>query len=126
MTDQINARVTLSPLVFAILKTKQPIRSAFVNIIDLDEVTVIIEQGKYAPGSDVISAALDWRLFTLAPAPLPEAGELTAKVISAMTTFGVTAVPITAFDREHFLIKKSDLAAAITRFETLGFPVAKP
>lgn len=125
MTDQISAHVTLSPLVFAILKTKQPIRSAFVNIIDLDDVTVIIEQSKYAAGSDVISAVLDWKLFTLGPVSLPEAGELMAKVTSAMATFGVPVVPITAFDREHFLIKKMNLAAAITRFETLGLKVIK-
>lgn len=125
MADLASARVTLSPLVFAILKTKQPIRTAFVNIIDLDDVTVIIEQSKYTAGGDVISAILDWKLFTLGPVSLPEAGEIISKVTSAMTTFGVTIVPITAFDHEHFLIKKSNLAAAITRFETLGLQVVK-
>lgn len=125
MAEQTSARITLSPLTFAILKTKQPIRSAFVNIIDLDDVTVIVEKSKYAANGDVTSAILDWRLFTLGPVSLPEAGEIIARVTSAMTTFGVSIVPITAFDREHFLIKKSNLAAAITRFETLGFKVIK-
>ncbi|SRR3989338_1212278 len=125
MADRINAQVTLSPLVFAILKTKQPIQSAFANIIDLDNVTVIIEQSKYAANGDVTGAILDWKLFTLGPASLPEAGKIIAKVTSAMAAFGVAAVPIAAFDREHFLIKKSNLAAAITRFETLGLKVIK-
>lgn len=125
MAPDISAHVTLSALTFTILRTKQPIRSAFVNIIDLDDVTVIIEQSKYLPGDDVISASPDWKLFTLGPITLDEAGALVTKVTSAMTTFGVTVVPITAFACEHFLTKKSDLAAAITRFETLGLKVIK-
>lgn len=125
MTEQANTHVTLSPLIFAILKTKQPVQSALVNIIDLDDVTVIIEQSKYAAQSKVISAVLDWKLFTLAPVSLSEAGSIITRVAGAMTANGIGVVPITAFDREHFLIKKPYLATAIIQFETLGLKVIK-
>lgn len=115
---------TLSPLLFAILKTRRALPDAFVNIFDLDETTVIIDQTKYDQ-ADVLDETLNWRLFTLAPAPVITAAEIITTVSSAMTLFGVTIVPIAAFDRDHFLVKKADLAAAITRFETLGIKIIK-
>ena len=48
---------------FAIIKSKKPYPSAFANIIDKNETTVIIEQSKYNE-ENVLEIEEDWKILT--------------------------------------------------------------
>ncbi|HDP37220.1 MAG TPA: hypothetical protein ENN27_05120 [Candidatus Atribacteria bacterium] len=58
-----NGKVYVWKETFAIIKSKKSYPNAFVNIIDKNETTVIIEQSKY-DGKNIIEIEKDWKILT--------------------------------------------------------------
>jgi hypothetical protein len=58
-----NGKVYIWKETFVIIKSKKSYPNAFVNIIDKNETTVIIEQSKY-DDEDVIEIEKDWKILT--------------------------------------------------------------
>ena len=107
---------------FAIIKAREIVSNAFVNIIDKDEITVIIDQSDFDK-QNVIDIEKDWKIVTLDIVfPMDVCG-VTAKISDALAKEGISVMPIAAFSRDHFLIKEKDVEKAVIVFENLGIKI---
>ncbi|MFA4930600.1 MAG: ACT domain-containing protein [Patescibacteria group bacterium] len=118
------AHVYIWPEKFAIIKAKQTVKEAFVNIIDQDEITVMIDQNKL-DHVDVIEAEKDWRIFTLDVVFPMNVFGVTATIATALTKEKISIMPIAAYSRDHFLIKDKDVVRASDVFTKFGMNVIK-
>jgi hypothetical protein len=125
-----NARAYFWEESFAIIKAKHTHPEAFANITDKDEITVIIDQSKLRNTSlseiekqDLSENEKGWKILTLDVVfPLDTVGIL-AKISSAMAERGISIMTISAYSRDHFLIREKDMVAAATALESLGISV---
>ena len=107
---------------FAIIQSEEAVPSAFVNIVDRNEITVIIEQSRLDIVK-VIQIERDWKIFTLDIVfPMDVCG-VTAKVGTELAKAGVSIMPMAAYSRDHFLIKEADAERARGVFEGMGIKV---
>ncbi len=114
-----NGKVYVWNETFAIVKAKKSNHQAFVNIIDKDEITVIIDENKI-DSQNIIKIEKGWKIFTLDIVfPMDVCG-VTAKIADAMTKADISIMPIAAFSRDHFLVKTKDSEKAKEVFESLG------
>ena len=58
-----NGKVYIWKETFVIIKSKKPYLNTFINIIDKNETTVIVEQSKYND-DDIIEIEKDWKILT--------------------------------------------------------------
>jgi len=125
-----NARAYFWKESFAIIKAKHTHPEAFANITDKDEITVIIDQSKLRNTSlseienqDLSENEIGWKILTLDVVfPLDTVGIL-AKLSGAMAERGISIMTISAYSRDHFLIREKDMVAAATALESLGISV---
>ena len=107
---------------FVVIKSKKALPRAFANIIDKNEVTVIIEQSKYNK-EDIIEIEKDWKILTFDMVlPFDLVGFL-AEISRAFAEEGIPIFVISAYSRDHILIKKKDLSKAIRKLRTIGYTV---
>jgi hypothetical protein len=115
---------------FAIIKAKHTYPEAFANITDKDEITVIIDQNKLdnASHSEIKNQNLSetekkWKILTLDVVfPLDTVGIL-AKISGALAERGISIMTVSAYSRDHFLIREKDMDAAAAAFKSLGISV---
>lgn len=125
-----NARAYFWKESFAIIKAKHTHPEAFANIIDKDEITVIIDQSKLRNTSlseienqDLSENEIGWKILTLDVVfPLDTVGIL-AKISGALAERGISIMTISAYSRDHFLIREKDMEAAVSALELLGITV---
>ncbi len=109
---------------FAIIKAKKSDPKAFVNIMDKEEITVIINQ-ILINKNEIIEIKKDWKIITLDIVfPMNVVG-VTAKISSALARENITIMPIAAFSKDHFLVKDKDINKAIRVLENLGIKLIK-
>lgn len=107
---------------FAIVKAKNIDPDAFTNIVDKDEITVIIDEEKLKE-DNVIEMEQGWNIYTLDIVfPMDVCG-VTARIATALAKKKISIMPIAAFSRDHFLIKKESLDIAKEVFESLGISI---
>ena len=105
---------------FAIVKSKKPLPNAFANIRDDKEITVVIEQSKIKSNKNIIKIDKDWKILTLDIVfPLNVIGVI-AKISNVLAKAKVCIFPISAFSRDHFLIKEKNLPKALSSFKKIG------
>jgi uncharacterized protein len=128
---------------FAIVKAKHIHPGAFTNIVDKDEITVIIDQTKlkshYQSTSEnqdslkinkqnysdfdkqnLAETEKDWKILTLDVVfPLDTVGIL-AKISGVLAERGISIMTISAYSRDHFLIREKDMEIAIIALESVG------
>ncbi|MFH1133351.1 MAG: ACT domain-containing protein [Nanoarchaeota archaeon] len=107
---------------FAFAKVRQPVPGAFANIIDKDEITVIVQEGKLP--KDCIAADKGWLLLTLGQDTAMDTVGVTATIAGALADAEVAIMPIAAFSRDHFLIKEKDKEKAVAALKTVGITVS--
>ena len=114
-----NGKVYIWKETFAIIKSKRPYLNAFVNIIDKNETTVIIEQSKYND-EDVIEIEKDWKILTFDMVlPFGLVGFL-AKVSKVLADEKITIFAVSAYSTDHILVKEKDLIRAGEKLRELG------
>jgi len=114
-----NGKVYIWKETFVIIKSKKPYPNAFVNIIDKNETTVIIEQSEYN-NEDVIKIEKDWKILTFDMVlPFGLVGFL-AKVSKVLADEKIPIFAISAYSTDHILVKEKDLARAEEKLEELG------
>ncbi len=117
-----NGKVYVWKETFAIIKSKRSYLNAFVNIIDKNETTVIIEQSKYDE-ENVIKIEKDWKLLTFDMVlPFGLVGFL-AKVSKVLADEKIPIFAISAYSTDHILVKEKDLTRAEEKLKELGFVV---
>jgi len=114
-----NGKVYIREETYAIIKSKKTYPKAFVNIIDKNETTVIIEQFKYN-NEDVIEIEKDWKILTFDMIlPFGLVGFL-AKVSKVLADEKIPIFVISAYSTDHILVKEKDLARAEEKLKELG------
>jgi len=117
-----NGKVYVWKETFAVVKSKKIFAKAFAIVQDKNEITVIIDQSKISY-EDIIEIEKDWRILTLDIIfPLDVIG-VTAKISNALAKAKISIFPISAYSRDHFLIKEKDLAKAKEALENLGLSI---
>lgn len=141
-----NARAYFWDETFAIIRSDHTYPEAFANIIDKDETTVIIDQTKLRntkpagienqnisrinkktisdiEEQNLSEAEKNWKILTLDVVfPLDTVGIL-AKISGALAEKGISVLTISAYSRDHFLIREKDMDNAVAVFESLGISV---
>ncbi len=115
-----NGKVYIWKETFAIIKSKKPYPNAFVNIIDKNETTGIIEQSKYDE-ENVIEIEKDWKILTFDMIlPFGLVGFL-AKVSKVLADENIPIFAVSAYSTDHILVKEKDLARAKKKLKSIGF-----
>ena len=104
---------------FAIIKSDCLNPDAFANITDKDEITVIIDQSKL--GNNILSEnEKDWKILTLDVVfPLNVVG-IQARISGVLAKRGISLMTISAYSRDHFLIREKDMPVAIGALQAIG------
>ena len=93
---------------FAIVKAKRTCPNSFATIIDKNEITIVIEQGKVKE-REVIAIEKDWKILTFDMVlPFGLVGFL-ATVTKVLADLGISVYVISAYSTDHILIKKKDI-----------------
>jgi hypothetical protein len=109
---------------FAIVKAKRTCPDAFTTVIDKNEITLVIEQGKINK-KEVIAIEKDWKVLTFDMVlPFGLVGFL-ATVSKALADEGIGIYVISAYSTDHILIKEKDLGRAEKKLRKLGCKVVK-
>ncbi len=104
---------------FAIIKTKHRYPDAFAVITDKDEITIIIDQNKL---QDIIPKEYEknWKILTLDIIfPMDMVGIL-SKISGCFAEKGIPVMAISAYSRDHFLIREKDMNIAVTALKSIG------
>ena len=119
-----NGKVYVWKETFAVVKTKKTYSTAFANIIDKNETTVIVDQSKFNE-KDAVEIEKDWKILTFDMVlPFGLVGFM-AKVSQAIADEKISIFAISAYSTDHVLVKEKDLAKAIKKLENLGCIVEK-
>ena len=114
-----NGKVYIWKEVFAVIKSKKSYPGAFANIVDKNEITVIVDQSRFNE-KDGIEVEKGWKVLTFNMVlPLGLIGFL-AKVSEALADEKIPILAISAYSRDHILVKEKDLTKAIKKLEDLG------
>ena len=104
----------------AIIKARNIYRKAFANISDKNETTVIVELSKMEP-DDIIEADDGWKIITFDIVLAFTVVGFLAKISAALADSGISIFAISAYSRDHILVKEENLNKAVKKLETLGF-----
>jgi uncharacterized protein len=115
-------RVYVLPERYAMIQAREINPSAFTNIVDDMEVTVIIDENQ-VDEANVIKIESGWKVFTLDIVFPPDVCGVTATIATALAEEGISIMPLAAFSRDHFLIKENDEERAKEVFAKLGIQV---
>jgi len=104
---------------FAIVKAKRTRPDAFANIVDRNEITLVIEQGKINK-KDVIEIEKNWKILTFDMVlPFGLVGFL-ATISKALADERISIYVISAYSTDHILIRKKDIVKAKRKLKKLG------
>ena len=104
---------------FAIIKADQSYPDAFAVITDKDEITVIIDQKKIRE-TVLIESEKNWKILTLDIIfPMDTSGIL-SKISGCLAEKGIPVMTISAYSRDHFLIREKDVDETVTALKSIG------
>ena len=119
-----NGKVYVWKETFAVVKSKKTYSTAFANIIDKNETTVIVDQSKFNE-KDAVEIEKDWKILTFDMVlPFGLVGFM-AKVSQAFADEKISIFAISAYSTDHVLVKEKDLNKAIKKLENLGCIIEK-
>ena len=119
-----NGKVYVWKETFAVVKSKKTYPTAFANIIDKNETTVIVDQSKFNE-KDAVEIEKDWKILTFDMVlPFGLVGFM-AKVSQALADEKISIFAISAYSTDHVLVKEKDLNKAIKKLENLGCIIEK-
>ena len=104
---------------FAIIKSDCINPDAFANITDKDEITVIIDQCKLEINM-VPEHEKDWKILTLDVVFAMNTVGILARISGVLAKRGISIMTISAYSRDHFLIKEKDMPVAIGALQSIG------
>ncbi|MBI2548318.1 ACT domain-containing protein [Candidatus Woesearchaeota archaeon] len=124
-----NGKVYVWKETFVIVKSKTTSPDAFVNIVDKNETTVIIDQLQCNKNQflqkNAIAIEKNWRMLTFAMVLPFELIGFVATVSTALAQEKIPIMVISAYSTDHLMVKKSNLTRAIKTLEKLGCTVEK-
>jgi len=124
MKEKEIKEVIISKENFAIIKARKPVKNAFANIIDNNEVTVILPQNKIKK-KNIINIDKDYKLLTFNMVLDFNLVGFIARISKALASENIPIFVISAYSTDHVLIKKKYLGKAIKQLKKLGFKVGK-
>jgi hypothetical protein len=119
----LKCRVIVSKETYAVAKAKKPMPNAFATIIDDKEITLIIDQSKIN-GENIFKVEKDWKLLTFdAALPFELVGFL-ATVAQTLAQANVSLFALSAYSRDHILVKAKDLEKSKKALSQLGCQIS--
>jgi hypothetical protein len=119
----INAKAYFWKESFAIIKTDQRYQDAFAIITDKDETTVIIDQNKLQKNF-LNESEKNWKILTLDIIfPMDTVGIL-SRISGCLAENEIPVMAISAYSRDHFLIREKDVEKAIYVLKHIGISVS--
>lgn len=121
-----DAKIYVQKETFSIIKSSKAVDGAFVNLIDDKETTVILDEAKIADNqdnADFIEIEKGWKILTLDVVFPFEVCGVTAKIAACLANAGVSIMPISAFSRDHFLVKEKVLGDALIALQEIGLKI---
>lgn len=119
----INAKAYFWKESFAIIKTDQRYQDAFAVITDKDETTVIIDQNKLQKNL-LNESETNWKILTLDIIfPMDTVGIL-SRISGCLAENEIPVMAISAYLRDHFLIREKDVEKAIYVLKHIGISVS--
>ncbi|KPK79480.1 MAG: hypothetical protein AMS27_17995 [Bacteroides sp. SM23_62_1] len=107
---------------FAIIKSDQSYPDAFAVIKDKNEITVIIDQNKLQ-GTILKEYEKNWKILTLDIIfSLDTVGILT-KISGCLSEKGIPVMAISAYSRDHFLIRDIDVDNSVGALKSIGITI---
>jgi len=101
-----------------IAQAKKPLESAFANINDGSEITVIADESRIIR-KDIIKAEKDFRLITFNVAlPFSTVGFL-AKVSKVLAEEKIPIFVVSGYSFDHLLVKEEFLGKAVSKLKEL-------
>lgn len=97
---------------YAIVKSKKKNPKAFVNIIDDNEITLVVEQDNINK-KDIIQIEKGWKLITFDEILDFGLVGFLAKISKALADEKISIFVISAYSTDHLLVKKEDYERAI-------------
>ena len=107
---------------FAIIKSDCINPDAFANITDKDEITVIIDQCKLEINM-VPEHEKDWKILTLDVVFAMNTVGILARISGVLAKRGISIMTISAYSRDHFLIREKDMPVAIGALQSIGISI---
>ncbi len=125
-----NAKACFREEKFAIIKAKHTHPEAFANITDQYEITVIIDQNKLGnitysefKVDNLSELEKNWKLLTLDVVFSLNTVGILARISGVLAEKGISIMAISAYSRDHFLIREEDISEAIGALKKLGILV---
>jgi hypothetical protein len=122
-----NAKACFREESFAIIKAKHTHPEAFANITDQYEITVIIDQNKLGNSNypefkldNLSELEKNWKLLTLDVVFSLNTVGILARISGVLAEKGISIMAISAYSRDHFLIREEDMKKAILALEAIG------
>ncbi|MEK6984610.1 MAG: ACT domain-containing protein [Nanoarchaeota archaeon] len=118
-----NGKIFVRKGTFAIVKSRKSLPNFFAVVKDGSEITCVIDQSKIKINENIIKIEKNWKILTLDIVfPLNVVG-VTAKISSTLSKADVSIFPISAYSRDHFLIKEMDLSKTIKALRKIGLTI---
>ena len=112
-------RVYIWKETFAVLKSKEVYPNAFLNVVDKNEITVVIEQGKYNE-ENIIGFEEGWRIFTFDMLQTFGLTGFLAKLAKVLAEDRISIFVVSAYSTDHILVKEEDMEKAKLKLESMG------
>ncbi|MDD9953636.1 MAG: ACT domain-containing protein [Candidatus Woesearchaeota archaeon] len=112
-----NATMYASPGLYAMCTTEKPI-IAFATIVDDTETTVICKEEEIPAGA--LKVEKGWKLLTLDITFDHNTTGICGAIGTALGDAGVSVMPLSAFSRDHFLVKEEKMDVAKEALKTIG------
>ncbi|MDH5404892.1 MAG: ACT domain-containing protein [Candidatus Heimdallarchaeota archaeon] len=119
----IGGKYTISEDIYCIIQSKQPIEGAFVNIIEENEITIVMEQSRathYIPSHEIYEIDRNWKIIRFdMELPFGLIGFL-ATISKALAESEIAIFVISAFSTDHILIKVDQIDKTMKVLNNLG------
>ena len=125
LTDYLsNGKIYVWRGTYAMVKAERPCRGAVAVIRDRREITCLIEEVGLKPRG-LLAVDGGWKIISFDMIlPFGLVGFL-SRISGALAEAGISLCAFSAYTTDHILVKKGDLAVALSRLESLGFAVEK-
>ena len=104
---------------FSVLKSKEVYPDAFLNVVDKNEITVVIEKDKYLE-DNIIGFEDGWRIFTFDMLQTFGLTGFLAKLAKILAEDRISIFVVSAYSTAHILVKEEDMEKAKAKLESLG------
>ena len=116
-----NSHAKIYPEIYGIFSAKYPVKNAFLNISDEDEITVISD----FEIDDFLKKSSDWKRISITIDAPPESTGIAAILTGEFAKHKVSIFPVASFEKAHIFVPENQLEMAKKCLENLGIATSE-